>query len=49
MAKKVSKTQVKLPKTSPEFERAVKTLANTKPVGNKELIEWNKKNKKTSK
>jgi hypothetical protein len=43
MVKKSTKKQPKLPKTSPEFEQAVKALANTPPISNKELVKRNKK------
>lgn len=49
MAKKKSKEQVKLPKTTPQFEQAIKALSNTVPISNKELIERSKKQKKNTK
>ena len=43
MVKKTSKKQLKLPKTTPEFEQAVKALVNTPPISNKELVARTKK------
>ena len=41
-AKKLLK-QPKLPKTSATFEQAIKALANTPPISNKELVKRNQK------
>jgi hypothetical protein len=49
MVRKTSKKQVKLPKTTLEFDQAVKALAETKPISNKELVEWSKKRKQSEK
>jgi hypothetical protein len=49
MAKKAPKKQGKLPKPTPEFEHAVKALGNTKPISNKELVEWSKKRRQSGK
>jgi hypothetical protein len=43
MVKKSSNKRLKLPKTTPEFEQAVKILVNTPPISNKELVKRNKK------
>jgi len=43
MVKKSTNKQPKLPKTTPEFEQAVKVLVNTPPISNKELVKRNKK------
>jgi hypothetical protein len=37
------KPSKKLPKTTPEFEQAIKALATTKPISNAELVKRNKK------
>lgn len=44
--KQTSKKKPKLPKTTPEFEQAVTALGNTKPISNKDLVEWARKQKK---
>jgi hypothetical protein len=49
MANKSPKKQAKPPKTTPEFEQAVKALGNTKPISNKDLVEWARKQKKNRK
>lgn len=33
----------KQPKVTPEFEKAIKALANTRPVSNEELVKRGKK------
>ncbi len=43
MVKKSSNKPLKLPKTTPEFEQAVKALVSTPPISNKELVKRNKK------
>jgi hypothetical protein len=43
MTKKATKKQIKLPKTTPEFEQAIKALAHTPPICNKELVQRNKR------
>jgi len=46
MIEKPAKKSVKLPKTTPKFEQAIKALAATKPISNKELVKWARKQKK---
>lgn len=41
----MTQQQPKLPKTTPEFERAIKALANTPPISNKDLVKRNKAKK----
>jgi len=43
MHKKITKKQPKLPKTNPEFEQAIKALANVPPISNEELVKRKKK------
>lgn len=39
------KTNPKRPKVTPEFEQAIKALANSPPINNKELVKRNKTKK----
>lgn len=45
MNKKPNAKPAKAPKTTPEFEQAIKALANTPPISNAEIIKRNKTKK----
>jgi hypothetical protein len=46
VAKKAPKKQANRPKTTPEFEQAIKVMVNTPPISNKEIIERSRKSKR---